>query len=130
MELNAHQSPRRLLVVDDDHDLVDSLCEWVGLSSDWMAVAAYGPADAIAQATALPPDAILMDMEMHGADGFDTAEQLGRASGDKHSAIFALTGNADLREAASQDPRFLASLLKPADPNKLLRLLTRLTADH
>jgi hypothetical protein len=29
MELNAPQPPRRLLVVDDDHDLVDSLCEWV-----------------------------------------------------------------------------------------------------
>jgi CheY-like chemotaxis protein len=129
MDLNAHQLPRRLLVVDDDHDLVDSLCEWVGLSSDWMAVAAYGPADAIAQATAAPPDAILMDMEMHGADGFDTAERLGRASGDKHSAILALTGNANLREAASRDPRFLASLLKPADPDKLMRLLTRLT-DH
>lgn len=111
------------MVVDDDHDLVDSLCEWIGLSSDWKAVAAYGPADAIAQVRAGPPDAILLDMEMEGVDGFDTAERLDHASGDKHSVLLALTGNARLRDAASVDARFAASMLKPTDLDGLLRLL-------
>jgi CheY-like chemotaxis protein len=130
MNLAIHHSQRSLMVVDNDHDLVDSLCEWIGLSSDWTAVPAYGPAEAIAQAGTSPPDVILLDMEMRDADGFETAERLGRASGAKHSAILALTGNADLRDAALLDPRFTASMLKPADPGHLLALLSRLVPEH
>ncbi len=118
------------MVVDNDHDLVDALCEWIGLSSDWTAVAAYGSADAIAQTRASPPDAILLDLEMPGADGFETAGRLGQASGYKHSAILALTGSADLRDAALHDARFTASLLKPADPGRLLVLLSSLVPKH
>lgn len=130
MNLGTHHPQRCLLVVDNDHDLVDSLCEWIDLSSDWTAVAAYGPTEAIAQAGSSPPDAILLDMEMNGADGFETAADLDRASGAKHSAILALTGNADLRDAASLDPRFTASMLKPADPDRLRALLASLATGH
>jgi len=129
MNLDARHIHPRLLVVDDEHDSVDSMCEWVGLSTEWTVVGAYGPADAIAQTQAIPPDAILLDMEMHGADGFETAERLCRASGDKHSAIVALTGSPELRDAASHDVRFTASMLKPANLNWLLGLLARLAHD-
>jgi len=130
MNPDAHHPQRRLLVVDNDHDLVDSLCEWIGLSSDWSALPAYGPADAIAQTRVSAPDVILLDMEMRGQDGFETAERLGQASGAKHAAILALTGSADLRDAASLDPRFSASVLKPADPGRLLVLLSKLVPGH
>jgi CheY-like chemotaxis protein len=130
MSIDTHHTQHRLMVVDNDHDLVDALCEWIGLSSDWTAVPAYGPAEAIAQATTAPPDAILLGMEMQDADGFETAERLGRASGAKHSAIVALTGNAYLRDAALLDPRFTASMLKPADPGRLLVLLSGLLPAH
>ncbi len=130
MNLDFHSPQRRVMVVDNDHDLVDSLCEWIGLSSDWTVVPAYGAAEAIAQTGSAPPDVILLDMEMAGADGFETAERLGRASGAKHSAILALTGNADLRDAALSDPRFRASMLKPADPGQLLVLLSKLVPEH
>ena len=73
---------------------------------------------------------VLLDVSMPGMDGFETAERLERASGAKHSAILALTGNADLRDAALRDPRFTASLLKPADPGRLLVLLSSLVPRH
>jgi CheY-like chemotaxis protein len=130
MNLELPPAQRRLMVVDDDHDLVDALCEWIVLSSDWTVVPAYGPAEAIAQAGTSPPDVILLDMEMPGADGFETAWRLEQASGPKHSAILALTGNADLRDAACRDARFTASLLKPADPGRLLVLLSSLVPRH
>jgi CheY-like chemotaxis protein len=114
------------MVVDDDPDLVDSLCEWISISSSWTVVPAYGPEQAIAQACDEPFDAILLDLEMPGADGFETASILEKACRTKHAAILALTGNADLRDAASIDQRFAASFLKPADPDKLLDLLTGL----
>jgi CheY-like chemotaxis protein len=119
-----------LLVVDDDHDLVDALCEWIRLRSGWTAAGAYGPADAIAQAGAIHPDAILLDMEMEGADGFDTAARLDLASGSRHPPLFALTGNPWLRDAAALDTRFTASMLKPADLEVLLRLLDGATPLH
>jgi CheY-like chemotaxis protein len=130
MNLDLSHAQRRLMVVDDDHDLVDALCEWIVLSSDWTAVPAYGQAEAIAQARTSPPDVILLDMEMPGADGFETAGRLELATGAKHSAILALTGSAALRDAAGRDARFTASLLKPADPDRLLVLLSNLVPSH
>ncbi len=118
------------MVVDDDHDLVDALCEWIALSSNWMAVGAYGPEDAIARASASPPDAILLDLEMDGADGFDTARRIDAASGARHPALVALTGNARLRDAASADGCFAASILKPPNLEGLLRLLDKVSPSH
>jgi CheY-like chemotaxis protein len=118
------------MVVDDDHDLVDAMCEWITLSSNWTAVGAYGPADAIAQAGAEPPDAILLDLEMDGADGFETAGRLESAAWKRHPALLALTGNARLRDVALTDARFAAAILKPADLQYLLRLLDAVSPPH
>ena len=118
------------MVVDDDHDLVDALCEWIALSSDWTVVGAYGPDDAVEQAERIAPDAILLDMEMDGIDGFETAERLGHATGVKHPALLALTGNAWLCRAASLDARFSAAMLKPADLEDLLRVLEKISPTH
>lgn len=118
------------MVVDNDPDLVDSLCEWISLSSRWTVVPAYGPEQAIAKACDEPFDVILLDLEMPGADGFETASTLERACESRHAAILALTGNADLRDAASADHRFAASFLKPADPAKLLGFLAHLDSQH
>lgn len=125
-----HTSQRRLLVVDDDHDLVDALCEWIALNSAWTPVGAYGSADAIAQAGASAPDAILLDMEMDGLDGFDTADRLDRASAPRHPPLFALTGNPQLRDEAALDARFTASLLKPANLQALVKLLEHESFHH
>jgi CheY-like chemotaxis protein len=118
------------MVVDDDHDLVDSLCEWVGLNSDWSVVPAYGCAQALAQARGAAPDVILLGMEMPGGNGFETAERLRRLSGDEPPVILALTSRPQSHAAARSDPRFAASLLKPADPGQLLVLLSRAVPDH
>jgi CheY-like chemotaxis protein len=117
-------------VVDDDRDLVDALCEWVNLNSDWTSVAAYGPAEAITRAGMVHPDAVLLDMEMGGVDGFDTADRLDVACGSDHPSLFALTGNPRLRDAAAEDDRFSASMLKPANLEGLLRLLEQVRLPH
>jgi two-component system OmpR family response regulator len=130
MQTDPHIDNRRLMVVDDDHDLVDSLCELIRLCSGWTAIGAYGPADAIAQTRETAPDAILLDMEMDGVDGFETAGRLEIAAGQRHPALFALTGNDRLRDLASQDGRFAASILKPADMNELLKLLEKVSPAH
>jgi len=121
---------RRLMVVDDDRDLVDALCEWICLCSNWTATGAYGPADAIAQASLRAPAAVLLDMEMNGVDGFETASRLQAATGKTPPALFALTGNDRLRDLASRDGRFTASILKPADLGGFLKLLDGVSVAH
>ena len=118
------------MVVDDDRDLVDALCELIELCSNWTTVGAYGLADALAQVEQTVPDAILLDMEMDGVDGFATANRLESTACPEHPALFALTGNERLRHAASLDVRFAASMLKPADLNKLLSLLENVPIAH
>jgi CheY-like chemotaxis protein len=130
MDISSHLRKPRLLVVDDDRDLVDALCEWVSLNSDWTSVAAYGPAEAITRARMVHPDAVLLDMEMGGVDGFDTADRLDVACGSDHPPLFALTGNPRLRDAAAEDNRFSASMLKPANLEGLLRLLEQVRLPH
>jgi len=118
------------MVVDDDRDLVDALCELIELCSNWTTVGAYGLADALAQVEQTVPDAILLDMEMDGVDGFATANRLESTACPEHPALFALTGNDRLRDLASQDDRFAASILKPADLNGLLKLLENVSRAH
>jgi len=130
MSIASHLRKPRLLVVDDDRDLVDALCEWMSLNSDWTSVAAYGPADAVTRAGAMHPDAVLLDMEMEGVDGFDTADRLDVACGPDHPSLFALTGNPRLRDAAAEDARFSASILKPANLEGLLSLLEQVRLPH
>ena len=69
-------------------------------------------------------------MEMDEATGFETVERLRHVSGSENSVFLALTGSADLRDAAQSDPLFAASMLKPADPRKLLVLLSKLVPEH
>lgn len=130
MHTDLYPDHRRLMVVDDDRDLVDALCELISLCSDWTAIGAYGPSDAIARASEIAPDAILLDMEMEGVDGFDTAKDLDVAAGQRHPALFALTGNDRLRDLALLDGRFTASILKPADLTGLLKLLEKVSPAH
>ena len=126
--MNAEPSPapHRLMVVDNDPDFADSLCDWITTSSDWTAVPAYGLAQAVACASDAPFDAILLDLQLLGVDGFETAATLEPAGATKHAAILGLTGNADLRDAAAADDRFAASLLKPANPDQLFGVLASL----
>ena len=123
MNLTTPHFPRRLMVVDDDHDLADSMCAWIRLTTDWTVVPAYGAEQAVEKARQELFDCVLLDIAMPGSDGFETAARLDCANCANHPAILAITGNADLRDAASADPRFAASLLKPADSARLLSLL-------
>jgi len=126
MKLNTPQSPRRLLVVDTDHDLADSMCAWIGLTTQWTAIPAYGAEQAVAKAREAPFDCVLLDIALASAEGIDTAAMLDEANEGSHPAILGFTGDADLRDAASTDKRFVASLLKPADSERLLGLLATL----
>jgi len=123
MNPNARHPRRRLLIVDNDHDMADSLCVWIRLRTAWITVAAYGAEQAVDLVRDEPFDAVLLDLTLPGSNGLDMASRLENANKLHHPAIVALTGDWDLRDTASSDDRFAASLLKPADSHRLLALL-------
>lgn len=130
--MNALQtaSPRhRLLVVDNDQDSADSICEFVGLSSNWDAESACGADEAISRAELNPPDVVLMEIEMQGEDGFAFASRLSEVPG-RHPILLSLTGNYRLCSEAAMDSRFSEVLMKPVDTGRLLRLLASLGEVH
>jgi CheY-like chemotaxis protein len=112
--------PLRVLVVDDHHDSADSLgLLLTTLGHD--ARVAYGGADARAAAMSFPPDAVLMDIEMPGEDGYAVARALCTQLGYRPVRV-AVTcfGNLDER---SRSEGFEHHLLKPIDPRTLVGLL-------
>lgn len=122
--MNRH----RLLVVDDNHDCADAVCELLRMTSDWDVDVAYGPQAALSQALAHPPDAVFLDMEMPGMNGFQTADALLDAPSVMLPHLVAMTGNSHLQAEASDDLRFDASLLKPAGHAEMLELLEAFAA--
>ena len=120
----------RLLVVDDDQDCADSLCQLIAISSDWEVEVARGSAQALLQAALNPPDAVVLDVALTGLDGFETAERLSHAAKNGGPSIFVVTGNADLQDQAAHDTRFAASMMKPVDADKLLRLMAKFDSKH
>lgn len=119
---------RHLLVVDNDHDCADAICELLRMTSDWEVEAAYDLRDALSHAAAHRPDAVLLDLEMPGGDGFRTADCLIEALSVSLPRLVAVTGNSNLHQEASNDSRFAEALLKPADTAQLLNLLARFAA--
>jgi signal transduction histidine kinase len=78
-ELAADRPERFLLVVDDNRDYADALCEFVALTSDWHPHAAYAVAEAVASALEHWPDAVLLDLQIPPCTGFDAADALEKA---------------------------------------------------
>ena len=125
--MSAHPL-HRLLVVDNDRDCADAMCELLRMTSDWEVEVAYDLHDALSHAAAHRPDAVLLDLEMPGGDGFRTADRLIEAMSVRLPRLVAVTGNSNLQVEASHDARFAEALLKPADTLLLLGLLARFAA--
>jgi len=132
LQIPPPRSPprHRLLVVDDDRDCADSICEFIALSSDWDVAVACGIEQAILSAEQNPPDVVLMEVEMQGQDGFAFAARLAQNRHGKAPVMLSLTANEKLCDEASMDTRFSGSLMKPVDTSRLLQVLAQLDALH
>lgn len=68
----------RVLIVDDDHDAADSLAALVRVVLDYDVCVRYSGESAIAAAGDYRPDAVVLDINMPGVDGLQTARILKR----------------------------------------------------
>ena len=116
-------SGRRILLVDDNPDVVDSLALFLRLAGYEVQTADNG-ADAMKAATALQPDVVLLDIGLPGMDGYEVARQLRQQPRMAKAQLIAMTGygsEEDRRRA--REAGFDFHLTKPVDPNDLKELL-------
>jgi two-component system, OmpR family, response regulator len=85
----------RVLVVDDDANILDLLSASLTFQGFEVHTAANGPA-ALHQAQTVRPDAVLLDVTMPGMDGFDVLRRLRAA--DIDTPVLFLTARATLND--------------------------------
>ena len=120
-QLNASRC--RVLVVDDNVDAADSLAALLKiLGHD--AVTAYDGVSAIAAATAIVPDVIILDIGMPGLNGYETATRIREQPWGKAVRLIALTGWGQEQDRhKSFAAGFDGHLVKPTDPATLTQML-------
>jgi CheY-like chemotaxis protein len=113
----------RVLVVDDNQDIVESLAMLLKISGHEVATARDG-LQAIELAERFRPNVVLLDIGMPGLDGHDTCRMFRRQAWGKDIKIFALSGLGSEQDLLkSQQAGFTDHLIKPVDPDELIRLL-------
>jgi CheY-like chemotaxis protein len=116
-------SGRRVLVVDDNRDIVDSMTLLLELSGHQVETAHDGP-EAIEAAARYRPEVILLDIGMPGMDGYTVCRRIREQPWGKDIGIIALTGwGQDDDRIRSEEAGFDDHLVKPVDSSALLRLL-------
>ena len=123
----AGDTPRalahRILVVDDNRDAADSLAEFLRLS-DQQVNTCYGGEAALEAAEALRPNLVLLDIGMPGLSGHEVCRRLRARPWAGDLTIVALTGWGQQEDRRrSREAGFDQHLIKPVDPDALLRLL-------
>jgi two-component system CheB/CheR fusion protein len=119
---NGHQS-RRLLLIDDNVDAVESLA--LLLSADGHQVrTAYEGTTALALAEDFHPDLVILDIGLPGMDGYEVAREIRSRPTIGSPTLVALTGYGQQEDrkrarAAGFDHHFI----KPADVRALQKLI-------
>jgi CheY-like chemotaxis protein len=114
-------SRKRVLIVDDNSDVADSLAMLLDLAGH-AAEAVYTARDALSRVNSAAFDAILLDIGLPDMDGFEVASQIRAANPD--ILIVALTGYAQAEDIRrSRAAGFDSHLAKPVDLHMLMSTL-------
>jgi signal transduction histidine kinase/DNA-binding response OmpR family regulator len=113
----------RVLVVDDNADAVQTIAMFLELAGHEVKAVTDGR-QALACANVYAPDVVVLDIGLPIIDGYQVAQQLRAIEQMRSSLVIALTGygrEGDRERALKAG--FDSHLVKPADPNELLRII-------
>ncbi len=115
--------PRRILVVDDNPEIVMSLTALLGMSGNTMFSARDGE-EALGVAEQARPDVILLDLGLPKLDGFEVCRRIRQQAWGKEMVVVALTGwGHDEARTKTNQSGFDMHLVKPVDPETLFLVL-------
>jgi CheY-like chemotaxis protein len=115
--------PHRVLVVDDNQAVAESLSELLQLMGYEVQMELTGP-DGVRAAGEFRPHAVLCDLGLPGLNGYQVAASLRSEPGTADTLLIALTGEGSEGAAShALAAGFDHFLLKPFEPAELQRLL-------
>ncbi len=120
---SAAPRARRVLVIEDNLDAGETLCEVLRMEGHEVVLARDG-VEGVAQARALRPEIILCDIGLPGMDGYEVARSIRSDATLASTKLVALTGYAlpeDQRRAA--EAGFDEHVAKPVPLERIERLL-------
>jgi CheY-like chemotaxis protein len=124
--LTEQPATRRILVIDDDHDVADSLVMFLETFGATVRVA-YGGATGLEVLKEFKPDLIFLDLGMPGMDGYETARRIRATPEGARTKLVALTGwGQDQVYDRAREAGFDTHLTKPAGLEALQDLLSSL----
>jgi PAS domain S-box-containing protein len=124
----APETARRVLVIDDNRDVAESLAMLLDTFGADVRTASSGPAglDALAE---FAPELVFLDLGMPGMDGYETARRIRERPEGRGVLLVALTGwGQDGDRDRTREAGFDRHLVKPADLDALQALLATLEA--
>lgn len=120
----------RILVVDDNVDLVDSLSTVLGFLGEEVRTASSGE-EALARMEEWSPEVVLMDVGMPGMSGYEAASRARATAWGRDSVLVAMTGwGRDEDRARALAAGFDRHVVKPLDLDALRTLLSDLRAQR
>jgi CheY-like chemotaxis protein len=116
-------SGKRVLLVDDNPDAVESLALLLDMFGFEVCTATTGP-EGVALGAGFHPDVVLLDIAMPTVDGYETCRQMRATDWAAHIPIIAMTGwSQDSDRQRSREAGFSTHLVKPVEPDALIALL-------
>jgi signal transduction histidine kinase/ActR/RegA family two-component response regulator len=117
---------RRILIVDDNRDAAVSLTMMLGIMGHEVRTAHDGSA-AVVAAAEFRPELVLMDLGMPVLDGYEAARRIRAQPWEDRPFLVALTGwGADDDHRRTHDAGFDRHLVKPVDPDALLKMIAEM----
>jgi CheY-like chemotaxis protein len=107
----APAGPKKILIVDDDVEVVEVLTRFFEKTPEEYSVqAATNGEDALAALTLGAPDLVLLDINMPGMNGIEVMKRI-----DRQIAVIMITGNVDSAPAEALKLGAFAYIPKPFD---------------
>jgi two-component system, chemotaxis family, CheB/CheR fusion protein len=114
---------RRIMIVEDNQDIRESSCEALAMAGFEVTAAATG-IEALENAPAFRPNAVLLDVGLPDLSGYDVARRLRENPQFASTLLIAMTGyDGPEARALSSAAGFDHHLTKPVDFDELARLL-------
>ncbi|HKA13886.1 MAG TPA: response regulator [Myxococcota bacterium] len=116
---------QRILLADDNRDSLESLALLLELHGITVRTAVDG-VEAVAEATAFRPDAVLLDVGMPNMNGYEACRRIRAEEWGRNMLLIALTGwGQEEDRARSHAAGFDQHFVKPIDPKALIGYLGR-----
>jgi DNA-binding NtrC family response regulator len=120
--MNSVERRKVVLVVDDDRDIVDTLCDILELRG-WATLRAYDGLEAVSVASRNPVDGIVMDVRMPRLTGVEALQSIRTVAPNARVVLMTAFASHDL--AASAEREGAKVLVKPFEPSVLFSYLER-----